>query len=293
MVVGERCRSNRYNRQRIRLSTGCRLCESASPRLPLTLRQGRTVKLILVDAMPKSPNLYRIGDVALRTGLTIRALRHYDAIGLLTPARRSESGQRLYATRDLVRLQRIVSLRALGLSLADIADALDRDNPTDLIRRHVAHLRARIESDRQALDRLERVAKRLRGWHSDDEDVFTFIHISTMIDQHYTPEQLAQLERRGHQVGDEQMRAVQQQWATLFERFDAHRQAGDDPASTEVQSLVTQAQTLIGQFTGGDAGVRSSLDGAVQHIPDEMYRAWGISPELGAYYGSAMAASAG
>ncbi len=242
--------------------------------------------------MPNSPNCYRIGDVARKTGLTIRALRHYDAIGLLTPARRSDAGQRLYASRDLMRLQRIVSLRALGLSLADVSDALDRDDPIGLIDRHVAHLRARIEADRRALDRLERVANRLRGRNSDDEDVFTFIHISTMIDQHYTPEQLAQLEERGQQMGGEQMHAVQQQWATLFERFDAHRQAGDDPASPDVQSLVSEAQALIGQFTGGDADIRSSLDSAVQHNPDEMYRAWGISPELGTYYGSAMAASA-
>ncbi len=242
--------------------------------------------------MPNSPHRYRIGAVASKTGLTVRALRHYDAIGLLTPALRSDAGQRLYVTRDVMRLQRIVSLRALGLPLAAIAEALDRDDPTDLIDRHVAHLRARIEADERSLRRLERVAERLRVPGVADEDVFTFITLSTMIDQHYTPEQLAQLEERGKQMGDEHIHAVQQQWTDLFERFDAHRQAGDNPASADVQALVSEAQALIGQFTGGDAGVRSSLDNAVQHNPDEMYRAWGISPELGAYYGSAMVASA-
>ena len=241
--------------------------------------------------MPDLPTRYRIGAVARKTGLTVRALRHYDAIGLLTPALRSDAGQRLYARRDLMRLQRIVSLRALGLSLAGIADALDRDDPTDLIGRHVAHLRERIKADQQALGKLERIAHRLHEPSVASEDLFTFITLSTMIDRHYTPEELAQLEERSKRMGDETMQAVQQQWATLFERFDAHRQAGDDPASPSVQALVDQAQALISQFTGGDAGIRSSLDTAVQHTPDEMYRAWGISPELGAYYGSAMAAS--
>jgi hypothetical protein len=64
--------------------------------------------------------LLKIGDLAKRTGLTIRALHHYDSIKLLTPSARSDAGYRLYNQADIARLHQILALRQFGLSLADI-----------------------------------------------------------------------------------------------------------------------------------------------------------------------------
>ena len=52
------------------------------------------------------------------------------------------------------------------------------------------------------------------------------------------------------------------------------------------------AAFLIAEFTGGDAGIRRSLTNAVRADTASMYEAWGVSPELGAYYGRVMAAHA-
>lgn len=68
---------------------------------------------------------YRVKDVAELSGLTIRALHHYDSIGLLTPSARSGAGYRLYDDGDLMRLQQILIGRELGLPLEDIRRALD------------------------------------------------------------------------------------------------------------------------------------------------------------------------
>ena len=59
-------------------------------------------------------------------GVTVKALRHYDRLGLLKPVR-SEAGYRLYHAGDLARLQQIVALKSLGLPLKDIRTLLDRD----------------------------------------------------------------------------------------------------------------------------------------------------------------------
>ena len=67
---------------------------------------------------------WRIGEVAARTGLTPRTLRHYDELGLLVPSARSWGDYRLYDEADLLRLLQVQNLKALGLSLAEIADAL-------------------------------------------------------------------------------------------------------------------------------------------------------------------------
>lgn len=62
-------------------------------------------------------SLWRVGELAKRTGVSVRTLHWYEEIGLLSPSQRSEAGHRLYAAEDLGRLQQIQSLRQLGFSL--------------------------------------------------------------------------------------------------------------------------------------------------------------------------------
>src|SRR6185437_16217287 len=69
--------------------------------------------------------LIQVGELAAAVGLTVRTLHHYDAIGLLAPAQRSQSGRRLYSPQDVRRLYRIVALRRLGLGLTEIGTLLD------------------------------------------------------------------------------------------------------------------------------------------------------------------------
>ena len=77
---------------------------------------------------PSEPTL-RIGALARRTGLTVRALHHYDAIGLVRPSASTDAGHRRYTAADVARLQQVVSLRALGLPL-DAVRADGRTSPT-------------------------------------------------------------------------------------------------------------------------------------------------------------------
>ena len=79
----------------------------------------------------------------------MRTLHHYDDIGLLSPSRRTLSGHRLYGSEEISRLQRIASLRQLGLSLEAIRQALER--PTLSLERVLLLQisRMRVEIDRQ------------------------------------------------------------------------------------------------------------------------------------------------
>ena len=72
-----------------------------------------------------SRRTYQVKEVARASGLTVRALHHYDSIGLLVPSARSGSGYRLYDDDDLLRLQQILIGRELGLSLEAIRRTLD------------------------------------------------------------------------------------------------------------------------------------------------------------------------
>lgn len=69
-------------------------------------------------------SMLKIGEVAERAGVSLRTLRHYDAIGLLPPSGRSEGGFRLYTEGDYRRLQTIQGMKALGWSLEQITEVM-------------------------------------------------------------------------------------------------------------------------------------------------------------------------
>ncbi len=67
---------------------------------------------------------WRIGALARETGLTVRTLHHYDAIGLVTPSARTDGGHRVYSDVDVDRLYAVVVLRRMGMATGQIADHL-------------------------------------------------------------------------------------------------------------------------------------------------------------------------
>ncbi len=74
---------------------------------------------------PEGGPSMQIGEVADRTGLSLRTLRHYDEVGLLQPSARSEGGFRLYTEDDLERLMVIRRMKPLGFSLEDMVEVME------------------------------------------------------------------------------------------------------------------------------------------------------------------------
>jgi DNA-binding transcriptional MerR regulator len=99
-----------------------------------------------------------VGEVSRLTGVTVRALHHYDEIGLLSPSGRSEAGYRLYGYDDLTRLQEILVWRRLGFSLEEIQRLVD-DPGHDRIQA----LRRQRELVEHELERLRATARALDG----------------------------------------------------------------------------------------------------------------------------------
>ena len=95
------------------------------------------------------PRTYRVADVARVSGVSIRALHHYDAIGLLVPTGRTEAGYRLYTDADLLRLQQVLIGRELGFSLEEIKRSLD--DPQFDHRQSLVEQRRRLEAKARAL----------------------------------------------------------------------------------------------------------------------------------------------
>ncbi len=208
------------------------------------------------------PPPWRIGQIAKRTGLSVRTLHWYDEIGLLTPSFRGESGYRLYTAADVARLQQIVSLRQLGFALEEVRACLDSPDfsPLTLIQRHLAHSRDRMEAQRRLCDRLEFLAAH---WGETEtvsvEELLQTIEEMNVIAKYYSPEQLEQLKVRGEQVGKARIRQVEDEWPKLMDEVRTEMEKGSDPSSEVVQALARRWMSLIHEFTGGDAGIEKSL----------------------------------
>ncbi|WP_084965602.1 MerR family transcriptional regulator [Thermoactinospora rubra] len=115
-----------------------------------------------------------IGEVARRSGVSARMLRHYESLGLVRPTGRTEGGYREYSSEDIRRIFHIESLRSLGMSLREIGRALDDPGfkPSELVDDLIRQTRERIASETELLTRLRRIgAAEPAGW----EDVLRIV----------------------------------------------------------------------------------------------------------------------
>jgi DNA-binding transcriptional MerR regulator len=239
--------------------------------------------------------LLKIGEVARASGLTVRTLHHYDEIGLLVPSARSEAGYRLYSEGDVRRLYRILALRAMGFPLEEIAATLVREgeDPRPAVRRHLERIDAQLRLAAQLRARLTHILDVLDRSDEPSSDQFIdAIEVMTRMERYYTPEQLEALGRRADALGEEGMQRAQEEWAALIAEVEAERVAGTDPADPRLDPLVERWTGLIEQFTGGDPGIRGSLQRMYDSEGPEQASRGAVGAETMAYAGQAMAARA-
>ena len=120
----------------------------------------------------------RIGDVAKRTGLTVRTIRYYEELGLLESVKRLEGGARVYTSEDVRRLRFIQRLKVLGLSLQEMLELerlyrRERTNRAvlpkliDMLDRHLVQIGDRVAELQGLREQIkaerERIATRLQG----------------------------------------------------------------------------------------------------------------------------------
>jgi DNA-binding transcriptional MerR regulator len=202
-------------------------------------------------------------EFARLSGVTVRALHHYDRLGLLKPAR-TASGYRVYDESDLARLQQIVTLKFIGLPLKQIRELLSRksfDIETTL------HLQRRvIEEKRRRLDQaIEAIEKAERAFSSTGRaDWKSFRKIIEVINMENNMEWMNKYydEEARRKIADRDwtpklQAQTERDWATLIKDVEASLDL--DPASDRAQELAERWTKLIEGFSQGDAGIAQGL----------------------------------
>ncbi|WP_186768294.1 MerR family transcriptional regulator [Streptomyces qinzhouensis] len=250
-----------------------------------------------------------VGQVSTRLGVTVRALHHWDAIGLARPSLRTAAGYRVYTAGDLERLHRIVVYREIGLGLDRIRAVLDgstADVPGAL-RAQRAQVAMRIERLQQlgaGLDRMidahehgllltaeQQAAIFGSGWNPDWAAQARLRYGDTT--------QWRQYAERSAARGPEEWQAVADAVAGFDRALGAAMDAGVAPGSPEANQLVErhrevfasyfplsrQMQVCLGRRYEADPGFSAHYDGIrpglaawFRRIIDAAARAHGIDP---------------
>jgi DNA-binding transcriptional MerR regulator len=224
-------------------------------------------------------DLLDIREVVRRTGLTSRALRFYEARGLVAPVR-THSGRRLYGAAALERINQIVALKRAGLTLAQIQRMTAR-RPLDLARLIDAQLEA-LETRRTEIAEARQLLLSVKSRIDRGEpvDVATFCSLirqgdavmehenwKKVADRYFTPEEQARwAERMADVPAGFDHDAYSRQWAELSARIEAALPL--DPAGAEAQALYDEWQALLAPFKAvatsemmaGAAGLYNRMD---------------------------------
>ena len=202
-----------------------------------------------------------IDEVVRRTGLTSRALRFYEARGLITPMR-TGSGRRWFGSEELERIQRIVALKKAGLSLGDIKLLLDRE-PIDLAALLGAQRRRLAEQAEEIADAIELIdmaSSRIGG--GEPLDAATLCSLirdgeklmsnqamawQEVVDQYYTAEEQVEWCERMADAPAFCRAAYQAKWRALSDRIEASLPL--DSGSASALAFVREWFTLLEPFS--------------------------------------------
>ncbi|MEV5506186.1 MerR family transcriptional regulator [Streptomyces orinoci] len=223
---------------------------------------------------------WKVGPLAQASGLTVRTLHHWDAIGLLSPSSRTAGGHREYTEGDLARLYQILALRSLGLSLETIATCLDSGvDPVRLIHDHLAKVQESVDVLQTLRTRLTTLLDALSAGRTPGTDALldALRAIGSVAPQaedalkdHLADEQIEVLRTRSASLGPALHYLLEVEWPELYRRADRLRTEGAPATDPRVRRVVGRMDELSALFTGGDQAISQGVRTAWRENPGAM-----------------------
>jgi MerR family transcriptional regulator, thiopeptide resistance regulator len=210
--------------------------------------------------------LLKIGELAKRTGLTVRTLHHYDDIKLLTPSARSATGYRLYNRKDIERLHRIQALRRMDLSLAEIGTLLENDGAglQQVIEQQIVLLDRQAARTIELRDRLQALLERVtQNVEPDLPDWLVTLEMMAMYDKYFTSDEVLKL----RQLKASENKTVVSESTALVTRIRELMDRNVPPENEAAQALSTPWMALAHRRMNGDARLIRKLDALHRNEP--------------------------
>lgn len=223
-----------------------------------------------------------IRDLAKATGVTSRALRHYEQIGLLLPSRVASNGYRFYGEAQIARLYRILSLRALELPLATIQLALeDEGSLTEAIETHLVLLEERQSKTNKQIAVVQRTLDTVKkGRYMSINEVFAGVDQSQYeaeVRTRWGDTAWEHSAKRRSDMSDEEREADDKKTLDVNAALRAAAENGEEPNNSLFQGLVADHHRWVTAYWGGKEPGRDAYIGLA-----ELYV---VDPRFAATYG--------
>ncbi|MDQ7876755.1 MerR family transcriptional regulator [Microbacterium sp. QXD-8] len=232
---------------------------------------------------------WSIQQIAKLAGTTSRTLRHYDDIGLLPPSSMGHNGYRYYDRTALVRLQRILLLRELGLGLPQIADVLERESGEEsALEAHLAWLRQEQDRLARQIASVQNTIDALKGGEGlmaeDMFDGFDHTQYKDEVEQRWGKKAYADSDRWWRSMSADEKAAWQQRAADLGRDWIAAAEAGIAPDSDAAQALAKRHVEWLTGIPGTPAAAAGSGGGDVKGYVLGLGEMYVADPRFGANY---------
>lgn len=213
---------------------------------------------------------WKIGELALETGLTVRTLHYYDELELLKPTFETEGGHRLYNRADLERLQKILTLKQLGFPLEKIKEALD--NPNFSMKEAAAKLRLDIQKKRMELEEIEvcllELEKSQGQQEISEENLIQLLGRMALLDPYFSKEQIDDIKKYNLQFGPEKLNELRLDWVKITEELQQAIDNHAAPSDWRTKSTCMQWFGLASAFMGGSLDAVYDLKKIVDAEPN-------------------------
>ncbi|EEL85584.1 MerR family transcriptional regulator [Bacillus cereus] len=199
---------------------------------------------------------YSIGEFSKRTGTSIRTLQYYDEIGLLKPEKNISSGHRVYKDKDILALQKIVSLKVLGYSLEEIRGMLNVKSLNISLKETLQNQRVAFEEKKKQLEVSIKAIERTMVCLKEDEEVDSNILMSLINSIQKENEQRLWLEEYvSKEVADGLYNKPEEEGIALDKEFvrlakEVKRLFGRQIEDSEVQKLVDEHMKATLKYVG-------------------------------------------
>ncbi len=240
-------------------------------------------------------NEWSIQQIAKLAGTTSRTLRHYDDVGLLAPSSVGHNGYRYYDEAALVRLQRILLLRELGLGLPQIGEVLEQEtSEAHALETHLAWLRQEQDRLKRQIASVENTIDALKGGErlmaENMFDGFDHTQYKDEVEQRWGKKAYADSDRWWRSMSAGEKAAWQQRASDLGRDWIAAAESGIAPDSTQAQALAERHVEWLTGIPGTPAAVPGGDVKAYVLGLGEIYVA---DPRFGANYATSQGGSAG
>jgi DNA-binding transcriptional MerR regulator len=237
---------------------------------------------------------YTIGELARHSGVSTRALRHYEQLGLVHPSGRTAAGYRVYTERDVIALHRVLAYQQMGLPLKEIEPLLGPEAPSleAVLERQIATVEVQVVRQQRLLAMLRRVQRRVLEHGPDLVDhLLKLVSFMRTYQRYFTDAELQKIIDFQISLGDDEVRRLKADFEDILRGLRIAMEHGEAPDSDAARPFARRLLAMKMLFPDHDDEQLREHGRSMLASEPALQQQTGITPALIDYMDQAIEAA--